>query len=207
LRLHPTSDSHVKQPRKIISNECGYGFAISRRGAPEVCGKRLALVEKRARGTPDARCVRSLMRKVKSARVSHHGRTGYIRRSARGGFVGLLRALPGSDSSAWVRHRRPMLTSPLRLKRTATHRLDASDGHRDHTTWAGAQSRCRWGASPPRPHRAASSSARGERLTDPRHGGDPPCRETSRRTLPRPPHPAPRIVTIASRPSHRDGMV
>ena len=42
----------------------GYGSAISRRGAPEFCGERFALLEKRARGTPDAPCVRSLMRKV-----------------------------------------------------------------------------------------------------------------------------------------------
>ena len=46
----------------------------------------IALSWKRARGTPDARCVRSLMRKVKSARVSHHESTGDIRRSARGGL-------------------------------------------------------------------------------------------------------------------------
>src|SRR5690606_5779867 len=78
---------------------------ISRRDAPELCGKRFALSLERARGTPDAErdqqkwapvlrpvalllnlrmalspnrshfggpcvCVRSLMRKVKSARVS-----------------------------------------------------------------------------------------------------------------------------------------
>jgi len=108
-------------------------------------------LEKRARGTPDAPCVRSLMRKVSKAHeCSHHGRTGYHPAFRARWASGLLRALPGSDSSALVRHRRSMLTSPLRLKRTATHRLDASDGHRDHTTWAGAQRRCKWGASPPR---------------------------------------------------------
>jgi len=32
-----------------------------------------------------------------SARVRHHESTGQIRRSARGGFIGLLRALPGGD--------------------------------------------------------------------------------------------------------------
>jgi len=30
-------DSNIKQPLKIISNECGYSFAISRRNAPEFC--------------------------------------------------------------------------------------------------------------------------------------------------------------------------
>ena len=33
-----------------------------------------------------------------------------------------------------------------------------------------------------------------------------PCDLRSGPTLPRPPHPAPRTVTIAKRPSHRDGM-
>jgi len=33
-----------------------------------------------------------------------------------------------------------------------------------------------------------------------------PCDPRSGPTLPRPPHPAPRTVTIAKRPSHRDGM-
>ena len=119
----------------------------------------------------------------------------------------MLRALPGGDSSALVRHRRSMLTSALRLKRTATHRLDASDGHRDHTTWADAQRRCQWGASPPRS--APRSVVVRARMTA--HGAlameeTRPAAKLSRRTLPRPPHPAPRTVTIAKRPSHRDGM-
>ena len=111
-------------------------------------------LEKRARGTPDARCVRSPVCKSRkhtsvgttvaslpSLSLSRFGGgTGRGRPAFRARWAsGLLRALPGSDSSAWVRHRRSMLTSPLRLKRTATHRLDASDGHRDHTTWAGAR--------------------------------------------------------------------
>jgi len=143
---------------------------------------------------------------VESARVSHHGRTGHRPAFRARWASGLLRALPGSDSSALVRHRRSMLTSPLRLKRTATHRLDASDGHRDHTTWAGAQRRCKWGASPPRS--APRSVVVCARMTA--HGALAmevirPAAKSSRRTLPRPPHPAPRTVTIASRPSHRDG--
>ena len=66
---HLTSDSHVKQPIEIGGNQSRYAFAISRRRAPEFCEGRLALVEKRARGTPDARCVRSLMR-IKNKRTS-----------------------------------------------------------------------------------------------------------------------------------------
>ncbi|GEM_PF-4125700 len=62
-------DSNIKQPLKIISNECGYSFAISRRDAPEFCGERFVLFEKRARGTPDAPGVRSLMR-IKNKRTS-----------------------------------------------------------------------------------------------------------------------------------------
>ena len=86
------------------------------------------------------------------------------------------------------------------------HRLDASDGHRDHTTWAGAQGDANGAHPGPGSHRAASSSARGWKLTDPSSGGDRPATRCSRRTLPRPPRPAPRIVTIAKRPSHRGGI-
>jgi hypothetical protein len=50
--------------KQRVKPRAGYGFAISRRGAPEVYGERFALSFERARGTPDARCVRSLMRKV-----------------------------------------------------------------------------------------------------------------------------------------------
>ena len=94
----------------------------------------------------------------------------------------------------------------LRSERTTMHRLDASDGHRDHTTWAGAQGDANGAHPGPGSHRAASSSARGWKLTDPSPGGDRPAARCSRRTLPRPPRPAPRIVTIAKRPSHRGGM-
>jgi hypothetical protein len=55
--------------KQRVKPRAGYGFAISRRGAPEVCGKRFALCEKRACGTPDAGCVRSLMR-IKNKRTS-----------------------------------------------------------------------------------------------------------------------------------------
>jgi len=158
--------------------------------------------ERRTQGASAASCA-----SVESARVRHHESTGYIRRSARGGFVGLLRALPGGDSSALVRHRRSTLTSALRSKRVTTHRLDASDGHRDHTIWAGAQRRCQWGASPPRfAPRSVVVCTRMTAHGSPRHEGARPAADASRRTLPRPPHPAPRTVTIAKRPSHRDGI-
>ena len=44
---------------------------------------------------PGARCARSLVCRIKSTRVSHHGHTGITRHSPRNGFNGFLRALPG----------------------------------------------------------------------------------------------------------------
>ena len=152
--------------------------------------------EKRARGTPDAPIASAApCAKVESTRVSsprsHRTDPAFRARWA----SGLLRALPGGDSSALVRHRRSMLTSWLRLKRTATHRLDASDGHRDHTTWAGAQ-RQRGGVHL---HPGRTAQRRRPREDDgsrhPRHGGDPPFRQT----------PAPNAAaSTASRPADRD---
>ena len=60
---------------------------------------------------PGARCARSLVCKVESTRVSHHGHTGFTRHSPRNGFNGLYRALPGDraflpPSSADIAFRR-----------------------------------------------------------------------------------------------------
>jgi hypothetical protein len=73
--------------------------------------------------------------------------------------------------------------------------------------------RWQWGESPPRPHRTAWSSASAPvscappESERPSTGGNRPRSGLAPETLclgltlPRPPHPAPRIVTIASRPS------
>ena len=50
---------------------------------------------KRAQGTPGARCARSLACSLENTRVSHRGHTGNTRHSPRNGFNGFLRALPG----------------------------------------------------------------------------------------------------------------
>ena len=67
-------------------------------GAPVAFGPFAPL--KRARGTPDARCAHGLVCEWvrEHTSFSHHESTGDIRRSARGGVTGLLRALPGDRS-------------------------------------------------------------------------------------------------------------
>jgi hypothetical protein len=75
-------------------NDGEHAFAISPLVSREFCQQISALFEKRARGMPDARCVRSRACSVVSTRVSHHGHTG-ITRHPRAMVYGLFRALPG----------------------------------------------------------------------------------------------------------------
>ncbi len=70
--------------------------------------------QQRAWGMPGARCTRSLVRKVESTRVSHHGRTGTPGIPARNGFNGFLRAIPGDRA----------LLSPSPVK--PVHRLNTN---------------------------------------------------------------------------------
>ena len=77
-------------------------------GAPEACAAFPPLM--RARGTPDARRIRSLVCKVvKAHERSRHGHAGGIRRSARGSFNGLLRIYPRC-STLGLNHRSRGLT-------------------------------------------------------------------------------------------------
>ena len=72
----------------------------------------------RARGTPDARCVRSLVCESGEAHEhSHHGRAGGIRRSARGGVMACFASPPVSNAGTTVSRR---------------HGLP----RQDHATWA-----------------------------------------------------------------------
>ena len=191
----------------------GHGLALPRRvstselwGTPSPSGGGRA-----ERRTPDASAASCAMKA--SARVSHHESTGQIRRSARGGFFGLLRALPGNGRSLTP-------SSPRYFRLPVGARKSSPDFGKDHTTWAGAPGRCRWGESPPRPaprsvvvrrtpwpltrlRRPDAPSGRGAHPS----AGLAPCDPWSGPTLPRPPHPAPRIVTIAIRPSHRGGIM
>jgi hypothetical protein len=80
----------VKAPR----NDSGYASAFPRRDTPELCKNDLPQ-KVRAWGMPGARRTRSLVCKVESTRVSHHGHTGSPGIPARNGFNGFLRALPG----------------------------------------------------------------------------------------------------------------
>jgi hypothetical protein len=81
-------------------------FAQTRTG----CGSRHRPPCERARGTPDARCVRSpVCKKVKAHECRRHESTGHIRRSARDGFNGLLREYPRC-STLGLNHRSRGLT-------------------------------------------------------------------------------------------------
>ncbi len=62
-------DSNIKQPLKIISNECGYGFTISRRGAPEFCEERFALL-RRGRAERRTHGASSSLMRIKNKRTS-----------------------------------------------------------------------------------------------------------------------------------------
>src|SRR6266567_997146 len=81
-----------------------------------------------------------------------------------------------------------LTTCPRPVGPTHLRRLDTSNGCQDHTLLPYA--------SAPLVLRVCRS------LT----GFHPPCDPVARATLPRPPHPTPTFVTIASRPSSRSGM-
>jgi hypothetical protein len=73
---------------------------------------------------PDARRVRSRVRSVESARVSHHGHAANVRHSPRNGFNGFLRALPGDRA----------LLPPSSLRSLLLKNLTPASGRQDHTT-------------------------------------------------------------------------
>ncbi len=98
----------------------------------------------RARGTPDARCVRSLACKSETAHEhSHHENTGCVRRSARDGFNGLLRVYPRC-STLGLNHRSRGLIRRVSPS-VRGERFGAAPWRkamrRDNATWA-VRSRC-----------------------------------------------------------------
>ena len=173
---------------------------------------------KRARGTPDARCARSLVCKIEfwTHELQSPRKHRFIRRSARDGFCGLLRMSPGGrilcyPPLSWTdRVAPPPVKKALRLRAM----LWREASRREHATWADARSDV--SEANLRPGRIAQRG-RQPKVRSPqrcvRRSDAPPGRTTSLLrgsrpqalhsglTLPRPPHPAPRIVTIASRPS------
>ena len=79
---------------------------------------------------PDARRVRSRVRSVESARVSHHGHAGNVRHSPRNGFNGFLRALPSDRACLPLSPPRSLLLE----------NLTPASGRQDHTTSPSASS-------------------------------------------------------------------
>jgi hypothetical protein len=73
---------------------------------------------------PDARRVRSRVRSIESARVSHHGHAGNVRHSPRNGFNGFLRTLPGDRA----------FLPPSPLRSLLLKNLTPASGRQDHTT-------------------------------------------------------------------------
>jgi hypothetical protein len=176
---------------------------------------------KRARGTPDARCARSLVCKIEfwTHELQSPRKHRFIRRSARDGFCGLLRMSPGGrilcyPPLVWTDRVAPRsVKKALRLRAM----LWREASRREHATWADARSDvseanlrpgriAQRGRQPRRKYPALIRSLNappGRTASALRTCALAPC---SGLTLPRPPHPAPRIVTIASRPSQWDGM-
>ena len=80
-----------------------YGFAISRRIAPELCQKLPALSNQRAQGMPDARCTRGLVCNVhKRVRTRAYRAAENIRHSLRNGFTAYNEFYPENGSFASV---------------------------------------------------------------------------------------------------------
>jgi len=133
---------------------------------------------------PGARCTRGLVRK------KHKGKRTRAYRFSGGNptfpaqwFDGLLRALPG-DQDLFVTVAPRMMAEP--------------------PGWAGFASlgtwRQPWGVRTTRLRRTLQRRSSG--VPDDRsRKSNPPCDPVARPTLPRPPHPVPRFVTIAKRPS------
>src|SRR5215213_8170140 len=101
--------------------------------------------------------------------------------------------------------------APARLGPRILRRRDTSHGCQNHTTWPYAArstpSLDGPGTLPPKSDATRFSIGRRRAvrsLTKPQRAR--PATTFARPTLPRPPHPAPRLVTIAKRPSVRDGI-
>jgi hypothetical protein len=139
--------------------------------------------EDRVRAAPAVSCANC----ANKGAHEHPGSAETLRPSLRNGFTAYAVLSPATNSSCHRRRRIKTCLSPVGP--TRLRRLDTSNGCQDHTVlpYASAPFVC----VPPIAHGPFAS---------------PPCDDVSRPTLPRPPHPAPRLVTIAKRPSLGDGI-
>jgi len=142
----------------------------------------------------------------------HTGPAESIRPSLRNGFNGLLRALPGARIP-FATVISGLMDGPTRSGRQILRRLDTSNGCQDHTTWpyaarptpkasTGLVPICRSLARAVQHRSSACRPFAHEALKELR-----PATTFARPTLPRPPHPIPRFVTIAKRPSWGTGWL
>jgi len=94
----------------------------------------------------------------------------------------------------------------IRLDRSRHRQLGTSNGCRDHTVlpYAIRLRQGFGGTSPPKPLTQAETAPFVLRVANRSRINDPPCDCPFAPTLPRPPHPLPRFVTIMTRPSCRE---
>jgi len=94
----------------------------------------------------------------------------------------------------------------IRLDRSRHRQLGTSNGCRDHTVlpYAIRLRQGFGGTSPPKPLTQAETAPFVLRVANRSRINDPPCDCPFAPTLPRPPHPLPRFVTIMIRPSCRE---
>jgi hypothetical protein len=156
----------------------------SRRDAPEPLQKPFAL--QRAWGTPGCLHPQPGGNSGEARECSTSDTPGSPGVPARNGFNGFLRALPGDRACCHRRLRTCGLSAPGRADLPSANLTPASR-RQDHTT------------SP----YAATSLVR--MLVIAHESLNPPCNPVARKTLPRPPHPFPRFVTIMIRPKARPG--
>ena len=126
---------------------------------------------------PDARCTRGLVCKMAKENAHEHtGSAEALRHSLRNGFTAYFVTLPG-DQDLFV------TVAPRMM-------ADLTPG------WAGFASAgldANHEASGPHDFAVRSSTVRQRAVDRSRTLASPPCHHVSRLTLPRPPHPAPRL--------------
>lgn len=139
-RFCPAMTTEIKARTRIPAARKYPGFA--RKHRPHTRARR---DPQEARGMPDARRTRSLVRKLKSTRVSHHRHAETFRHSLHDGFNGFLRTLLGD--------RALLPPSPVQCG-THYHELDASVGASGPHDFA-VRGQHRSSRAPPRPSHSA----------------------------------------------------